>query len=49
MTEHAIVVCTNENHDTRYLSYLLASMQLGRLSGQSAQPGPVFWHQSRIK
>lgn len=39
MTEHAVVVCANENHDTRYLSYLLASMQLGRLSGQSAQPG----------
>lgn len=39
MTEHAVVVCANENHDTRYLSYLLTSMQLGRLSGQSAQPG----------
>lgn len=39
MTEHAVVVCANDNHDTRYLSYLLASMQLGRLSGQSAQPG----------
>ena len=39
MTEHAIVVCANDDNDTRYLSYLLASMQLGRLSGQSAQPG----------
>ena len=39
MTEHAVVVCANEKHDTRYLSNLLASMQLGRLSGQSAQPG----------
>lgn len=39
MTEHAVVVCANDDNDTRYLSYLLASMQLGRLSGQSAQPG----------
>lgn len=39
MTEHAVVVCANDDNDTRYLSYLLSSMQLGRLSGQSAQPG----------
>lgn len=39
MTEHAIVACANDNHNTRYLSYLLANMHLGRLSGQSAQPG----------
>ena len=39
MTEHAVVVCANEEHNTRYLSYLLSTMNLGRLSGQSAQPG----------
>jgi len=39
MTEHAVVVCADENNDTRYLSYLLSTMNLGRLSGQSAQPG----------
>ena len=39
MTEHAVVVCTDDNNDTRFLSYLLGTMQLGRLSGQSAQPG----------
>lgn len=39
MTEHAVVVQANKSHNTRYLSYLLASMNLGRLSGQSAQPG----------
>ena len=39
MTEHAVVVCADENNDTRYLAYLLGSMHLGRLSGQSAQPG----------
>ena len=39
MTEHAIVVCANESHNIRYLSYLLSTMNLGRLSAQSAQPG----------
>lgn len=39
MTEHAVVICANEKHNTRYLSYLLSTMNLGRLSGQSAQPG----------
>lgn len=39
MTEHAVVVCANNNNDTRYLAYLLSTMNLGRLSGQSAQPG----------
>ena len=39
MTEHAVVVCANEDNSTRYLAYLLATMNLGRLSGQSAQPG----------
>lgn len=39
MTEHAVVVCANERHNTRYLAYLLSTMQLGRLSAQSAQPG----------
>ena len=39
MTEHAVVVCGNEKANTRYLSYLLSTMNLGRLSGQSAQPG----------
>lgn len=39
MTEHAVVVCANEDNNTRYLAYLLSIMNLGRLSGQSAQPG----------
>jgi type I restriction enzyme S subunit len=39
MTEHAIVVCANKDNNTRYLAYLLGIMKLGRLSGQSAQPG----------
>ena len=39
MTEHAVVVCAKPEHNTRFLSYVLGSMNLGRLSGQSAQPG----------
>ena len=39
MTEHAVVVCANSSNNTHYLSYLLSTMNLGRLSGQSAQPG----------
>ena len=39
MTEHAIVAIANKSHNTRYLSYVLSMMNLGRLSGQSAQPG----------
>ena len=39
MTEHAIVVQANVCADTRFLAYKLSLMQLGRLSGQSAQPG----------
>lgn len=39
MTEHAVVVCANEHNSIRYLAYLLSTMNLGRLSGQSAQPG----------
>ena len=39
MTEHAVVICASKEHNTRYLAYLLSLMNLGRLSGQSAQPG----------
>lgn len=39
MTEHAIIAVANENNNTRFLSYLLSLMKLGRFSGQSAQPG----------
>ena len=39
ITEHAVVVCANNLNNTHYLAYLLSTMNLGRLSGQSAQPG----------
>ena len=39
MTEEAVVVFANDQSSTRYLAYLLSIMNLGRLSGQSAQLG----------
>lgn len=39
MTEHAVVVQANDANDNRFLAYKLSLMDLGRLSGQSAQPG----------
>ena len=39
MTEHAVVVCGNEKSNTKYLSFVLGSMNLGHLSHQAAQPG----------
>lgn len=39
MTEHAVVVVANPEHNTRYLSFVLDGLKLGRLSGQAAQPG----------
>lgn len=39
MTEHAVVLCTNQKANARYLYYYLSLQNLGRLSGQSAQPG----------
>lgn len=39
MTEHAIVAVGNDNAITRFLAYKFALMNLGRYTGQSAQPG----------
>ncbi len=39
MTEHAVVAVPTDEHNAYYLSCVLASLKLGRLSGQSAQPG----------
>ena len=39
MTEHAIVVETNEYNDIGYLAFRMSLMDLGRYQGQSAQPG----------
>ena len=39
MTEHAIVAVAKEEHNSRYLAYVLDGLKLNRLSGQAAQPG----------
>lgn len=39
MTEHAIVAQANSENNSRFLAYKLGTLNLGRLSGQSAQPG----------
>jgi len=38
-TEHAVAVRANNENETRFLFYLLGTMNLGQYSGQSAQPG----------
>ncbi|MGJ4139449.1 restriction endonuclease subunit S [Corynebacterium resistens] len=39
MSEHAVVACADVENDTRFLAYLLSTMNLRRLSSQAAQPG----------
>lgn len=39
MTEHAVVGCPKDGYDAIYLSYKLSLLNLGKLQGQSAQPG----------
>jgi len=39
MTDHAIVGITNEKSNTQFMYYFLGTLQLGRFSGQAAQPG----------
>ena len=38
-TEHAVVVDADEDNNTRFLYYVLETMNLGQYSDQSAQPG----------
>lgn len=39
MTDHAIVGVCKSSHNTQFMNYALASLNLNRLSGQAAQPG----------
>ena len=39
MSDHAVVAVTTKEHDNRYFAYKLGLMDLGRFSGQAAQPG----------
>jgi len=39
MTDHAVVAVTTEEHNNKFFSYKLGLADLGRFSGQAAQPG----------
>lgn len=39
MTEHAVVAEPTDENNAKFLTYILGSLQLGRFSGQAAQPG----------
>lgn len=39
MSDHAVVAVTRPEHNNRYFAYKLGLMNLGRFSGQAAQPG----------
>ena len=49
MSEHAIVAVTNKEHDNRFFSYKLGLLNLGRFSGQAAQPGLSVSMLSRLR
>lgn len=49
MTEHAIVAEPNEYCNAKYLSYKLSLLQLGRFSGQAAQPGLSVTKLARLR
>ncbi len=49
MSDHAVVAVTKKEHDNRYFSYKLGLMDLGRFSGQAAQPGISVTKIAKIK
>lgn len=49
MSEHAIVAVTKPEHCNRFFAYKLAMLDLGRFSGQAAQPGLSVGMLSRLK
>lgn len=49
MSEHAIVAVTRPEHNNKYFSYKLALANLGRFSGQAAQPGLSVTKLLRLK
>ena len=49
MTEHAVVTEPNENNNAKYLTYKLSGLQLGRFSGQAAQPGLSVTKLARLR
>lgn len=49
MSEHAVVAVTNPEHNCKYFSYKLSLANLGRFSGQAAQPGLSVTKLLRLK
>lgn len=49
MTDHAIVAITNKEHCNRFFSYKLSLANLGRFSGQAAQPGLSVTKLARLR
>ena len=49
MSDHAIVAVTNKEHDNKFFSYKLSLADLGRFSGQAAQPGLSVTKLTRLK
>ena len=49
MTEHAVVAEPNEKNNAKYLTYKLGGLQLGRFSGQAAQPGLSVTKLARLR
>ncbi|SEP84999.1 type I restriction enzyme, S subunit [Treponema bryantii] len=48
MSEHAVVAQANKYNNSKYLAYKLGILQLGRFSGQAAQPGLSVQRLSRL-
>lgn len=49
MTEHAVVTEPNDSNNAKYLTYKLSGLQLGRFSGQAAQPGLSVTKLARLR
>lgn len=49
MSEHAVVAVARPEHNNKYFSYKLALANLGRFSGQAAQPGLSVTKLLRLK
>lgn len=49
MSDHAVVAVTNDKHDNRFFAYKLGLMDLGRFSGQAAQPGISVTKVAKLK
>ena len=49
ISDHAVVAVTKPEHNNRYFAYKLGLMNLGRFSGQAAQPGLSVTKVSKLR